>query len=196
MIMDTTQGLQAVQAAVASIKGNVHAIHEPFIDAIELATAEQDEQALTHIINALKCEECPWLFEQGKVFALTCIDGAVWESNRIKVAHDADELELNECADIRGDSKWWIKIEAPKDAKPQSCFGKLSAFCKFLDRASKRGGPELVAGETRTDAAKGAQAMALIASGAVTFDDIIAMAELPVAVESTEQPAASLKLAS
>ena len=193
--MNTSKGLQAVQAAVASIRGNVHAIHAPFIDAIEAATSGDDrEQECTAIVLALKCDECPWLFEQGKLFALTCIDGAEWDSKRgIVCADDADELTLNECADIRGATKWWVKIEAPKAKQAQSLSAKLSAFTKFLDKASKRDGPKLIAGETRAQAAVAARAMAMITSGAVTFEDIIALADLPVAVESTEQAPAKLE---
>ena len=190
--MKTSNSVTSIQAAVKLIIGGVHAIQAPFADAIELACSADDAASeLTLAINALKCTECPWLFEQGKLFALECIDGAVWTSKGIDIADDADELTLNECADLRGPTKWWIKIPAPKNATPQSLVGKLSAFCKFLDKASKRDGPKLATGETRAQAAKGAQAMALIASGVVTFDDIIALATLPVASEDDAPIAAA-----
>lgn len=172
--------LQVVQAAVAQIDEGIVAIHAPFVHAIIDATGEQSEQALTDLINALKgSTTCPWLFDQGKAFALACVEGAVWQ-NGIKVAPDADELTLHPLADIKGATKWWLKV-ATAGQKPQSLAGKLSIFCKFLDKASKKGGPELVSGETRAQAAKGAQAMAMVASGMVTFDDIIKMGTLPVA---------------
>lgn len=192
--MDTLQAVQAVRDAVAGIKDHVETIHAPLVHAIICATSEQDEQALTDTVNALKTEHCPWLFEQGKAFALTCVEGAEWSGGKIVVADDADELTLHPCADIRGATKWWQKIAKPAGKNAQSLTGKLSAFIKFLDKAGKRGGPELVAGETRAQAAQAAQAMALIASGVVTFDDIITLGTLPVADDVDAEIAAELKL--
>ena len=193
--MDTLQAVQAVEAAVVAVDAGIMDIHAPFVHAIIETTGEQNEQALTDIILALRASKtCPWLFEQGRAFALTCVDGAVWEDNKIKLAHDADELTLNPCADIRGATKWWEKIAVDPKSKPQSLSGKLSILIKFLDRASKKGGPQLIKGETRAQAAQAAQAMALIASGAVTFEDIIALGTPPVADDVDAQIAAELKL--
>jgi hypothetical protein len=194
MIMNTLQAVQAVRDAVATIADAVELIHAPVVHAIILATGEQDEQALTDVVLALKCEQCPWLFEQGKAFALTCVEGAEWQNGKFVVADDADELTLHPCADIKGATKWWAKIAKPAGKSAQSLTGKLSAFCKFLDKAGKRGGPALVAGETRAQAAVAAQAMALIASGAVSFEDVIALATLPVSDEVDAEIAAELKL--
>jgi hypothetical protein len=185
--------IEVVRAAVARIDVAIEEIHAPFVHAIIEATSEQNEQALTDVINALKTDKCAWLFEQGKAFALTCVEGATWQGNKIVLADDADELSLHPCADIRGATKWWQKVAKPS-GKAQSMSGKLSAFVKFLDRASKRDGPELIKGETRAQAAQAAQAMALIASGAVTFADIIALATMPVADDVDAQIAAELKL--
>lgn len=181
MIMTISKNVQAVRVAVSAISDAIESIHAPFVHAIIAATGEQSEQELTDIINALKTDKCVWLHEQGKQFALACVDGAVWEGGKIKLAHDADELTLNPCADIRGATKWWVKVAAPKGKQVVSLVAKLSTFCKFLDGASKQGGVKLVAGETREQAGKAAQAMAMIASGAVSFDDIITLGTLPVA---------------
>lgn len=190
--MNTLEAVQSVRVAVKAIVNNVESIHAPLVHAIICATSEQNEQALTDTVLALQCEQCPWLFEQGKAFALTCVEGAEWQGGKFVLADDADELTLHPCADIRGATKWWQKIAKPAGKSAQSLTGKLSAFIKFLDKAGKRGGPELVAGETRAQAAQAAQAMAMIASGAVTFEDIIALGTLPVATESTEQAPAKL----
>lgn len=187
--------LETVVAAVAAVDQGVMDIHAPFVHAIIAATGEQNEDQLTDLINALKASKtCPWLFEQGLAFALACVEGACWQDGKIKLADDADELTLHPLADIRGTSKWWIKVTVDPKSKPQSLVGKLSVFCKFLDKASKRDGPKLVKGETRAQAAKASHAMALIASGAVSFDDIIALGTLPVADDVDAEIAAELKL--
>ena len=175
-------GVIAVREAVGIIEGQVEIIHEPFALAIIAACSDdQIEEELTALVLALKTPLCPWLFAQGMAFALQCVDGSVWEKGKFTLAHDADELSLNPSADLAGKGKWWLEVKGDKSKNPVSLSAKLSIFCKFLDRASKPEGPKLVSGETRAQAALAAQAMAMVASGAVTFADIVVMGTPPIA---------------